>query len=279
MRRCPVRREQAGTRPLAGLDFPRVQPLAFKLGSLEVHWYGVMIAAGFLAGVWTANRRARNVGLDPELITNLLFWLLLAGIVGARVLYVVTYWREEFAGRPFSKVFTERAGLVFHGGLIAAILVGAWYVRAKKLPLWKTADLLVPSVALGHAFGRLGCFMTGCCYGAPCDLPWAVRFPAGHARAGELLHPVQIYESLGNLVIAGVLMRLYPRKKFDGQVFAAYLMCYGLLRGALEVFRADNQVRFLGDKISTAQLISVGLVVIGAVLWRHLRKRGANGGG
>ncbi len=273
-----LRRERTGTRPRVSLEFARVYPIAFKLGSLEVHWYGVMIAAGFLAGVWTANRRARNVGLDPELITNLLFWLLLAGIVGARALYVVTYWREEFAGRPFSKIFTERAGLVFHGGLIAAMFVGVWYLRVKRLPLWKTADVLVPSVALGHAFGRIGCFMTGCCYGAPCDLPWAVRFPDDHTRAGELLHPVQIYEAIGNLAVAGVLMWLYPRKKFEGQVFASYLMCYGLLRGVLEVFRADNQVRFLGGKISTAQLISGALIITGAVLWRRLRKRGTNGG-
>ncbi len=251
-----------------------MHPIAFKLGSLEVHWYGVLIAAGFLAGVWTANRRARNVGLDPEQITNLLFWVLLAGVIGARGLYVVTYWSEEFAGRPFSKIFTERAGLVFHGGLIGATIVGIWYMRVKKLPFWKTADVLAPSIALGHAFGRVGCFMTGCCYGAPCDLPWAVRFSEGHARAGVLLHPVQLYESVGNLLVAVALMRLHPRKKFDGQVFAVYLMCYGILRGVIEVFRADNQIRFLGGKISTAQIISVALVVTGIVLWRRLKNHG-----
>lgn len=248
-------------------------PIAFKLGSLEVHWYGVMIAVGFFAGVWTANRRARNVGLDPELITNLLFWLLLSGVVGARALYVVTYWREEFAGRPFSKIFTERAGLVFHGGLIAAMFVGIWYLRVKKLPLWKTADVLAPSIALGHVFGRVGCFMTGCCYGAPSDLPWAVRFPDGHSRTSESLHPVQLYESFGNLLIASLLMWLHPRKKFGGQVFAAYLICYGLLRGVIEIFRADNQVRFLGGKISTAQIISLALIITGAMVWRRLRNR------
>jgi phosphatidylglycerol:prolipoprotein diacylglycerol transferase len=244
---------------------------------LEVHWYGVMIALGFLAGIWTANRRALAAGIDPERITNLLFWLLLAGIVGARVLYVVTYWREEFSGRPFSKIFSERAGLVFHGGLIAATLVTFCYLRVKRLPFWKTIDVLAPSVALGHAFGRVGCFMTGCCYGTHSDWPWAVRFPAGHARPGELLHPVQLYEAIGNLLIAGALAWLHRRRRFDGQVFAVYLMSYGLLRGVMEIFRADNQLRFFGGRISTAQMISAAMVIAGVALWRRLQNRGAGG--
>ncbi|MEY4916408.1 MAG: Phosphatidylglycerol--prolipoprotein diacylglyceryl transferase, partial [Verrucomicrobiota bacterium] len=148
-----------------------MHPIAFQLGSLPVRWYGVMMALGFLAGLWTATRRARRVKM-------------FGSIAGARTVYVTTYWKQEFASQPFSEIFmVQHGGLVFYGGLIGAALAGSGYLAWKKLPVWKIADILAPSIALGSVFGRIGCLMNGCCYGYPCDLPWAIHFPADHATA------------------------------------------------------------------------------------------------
>src|SRR5579872_1294630 len=126
------------------------------MGGLTIHWYGILVAAGFLAGLWTASRRARLVGISPEQIYDLGPWLIIGGILGGRVLYVISYWHEQFAENPFPEIFmVQHGGLVFYGGLIGAILASMIYLRWKKLPLWKMADILAPSVALGYVFGRI----------------------------------------------------------------------------------------------------------------------------
>ena len=182
------------------------------------------------------------------------------GIVGARTLYVITFWREEFADEPLTKIFTMRSGFVFYGGLIGATLCGITYARAKKLPVWKLADALVPSVALGHALGRLGCFMTGCCHGRACDLPWAVHFPLEHPTHGAGVHPTQLYEATLNLALYAALAWWYRRKQFDGQVFAIYLMAYAPVRALVEHFRGDYApAKFIGP-FSPGQLVSVGKI-------------------
>ncbi len=131
-----------------------------------------MVAMGFLAGLWTASRRAQLVGVSAEQIYDLGPWLIVGGILGGRVLYVISYWKEDFAANPFPEIFMiQHGGLVFYGGLIGAILAGMAYLRWKKLPVWKVADIMSPSIALGYVFGRLGCLMNGCCYGRACSLP------------------------------------------------------------------------------------------------------------
>src|SRR6185436_15589391 len=114
---------------------------------------------GLLAGLWSASRRGLRDGLSPEAVAGLGPWLVGGAFIGARLLYVISYWREEFAGEPIWKIFTMRSGLVFYGGFIGACLGGLIYVRWNKLPVWKLADAIAPSIALGHAFGRLGCLM------------------------------------------------------------------------------------------------------------------------
>ena len=127
--------------------------------------------------------RARLAGISAEQIYDLGPWLILGGIVGGRVLYVISYWREQFAQNPFPEIFmVQHGGLVFYGGLIGATLAGMFYIHRKKLPLWKIADIVAPSIALGSAFGRIGCLMNGCCYGRECHLPWAITFPPGAQR-------------------------------------------------------------------------------------------------
>lgn len=250
--------------------------IAFQLGGFTIYWYGVFVALGFLAGLWTASRRALRDGIRAESIVDLGPWLILGTLVGARGLYVLSYWREDFAGRPLWQVFNIRGGgLVFYGGLIGASLACVLYVRWKKLPLWKTADILAPGVALGHAFGRVGCLMNGCCYGRACDLPWAIRFPYGHATYPNRVHPTEIYEAVLDSILYLFLAWLFRRKKFDGQVFAVYLLGYAMLRAFVESFRGDYTTYYFGGHATPAQVLSLFIFAAGALLWWMLSGRKA----
>tara|TARA_Y100001934_G_scaffold119796_2_gene146564 strand:+ start:11581 stop:12354 length:774 start_codon:yes stop_codon:yes gene_type:complete len=248
-----------------------VQKVAVSIGNFEIHWYGMFVAAGFLAGVWTAGQRGAKNGLDAETITDLALWIFGGAFVGARILYILMFWDEEFSGEPFTKLFALRSGFVFNGGLIGATVTGIAYSIWKKLPTWKLADAIAPSVALGHALGRLGCLMTGCCWGRSCELPWAVKFPVGHPTYPTLVHPVQVYEAVLNFSLYLALAWLYQRKRFDGQVFALYLLGYGIIRAIAELFRGDYPDSQMTGWITPAHWISLLLLVAGTLLflWRQ----------
>jgi phosphatidylglycerol:prolipoprotein diacylglycerol transferase len=238
-----------------------------------------MMALAFILGLWTASRRGLRDGIAPEKVLDIGPWLIIGTIVGARTLHVVTYWQEEFANQPFWEVFmVHHGGLVFYGGLIGASLACILYVRLKKIPLWKMADILAPSIALGYVFGRIGCLLNGCCYGKICDLPWAITYPAGHGThpvnsAASPVHPSQIYDSLLSLGLYIGLALLYRRKKFDGQVFAAYLMCYAVTRSIVETFRGDYSDLHIHGGLTPAHLISIGIMVTGITLFVLLRRQ------
>jgi phosphatidylglycerol---prolipoprotein diacylglyceryl transferase len=252
-----------------------VDPIAFNLGPLTIRWYGVMMAIAFIAGLWTASRRGLREGISAEKIFDIGPWLIVGTIVGARVMYVTTYWNEEFAGRPFMDVFAVwKGGLVFYGGLIGATLAGILYARYKKIAVWKLADIVAPSIALGYVFGRIGCLLNGCCYGRECSLPWAIHFPPGHETYPHGVHPTQIYDSLLNLVLYLGLAWLYRHKKFDGQVFATYLLCYAVTRSIVESFRGDYSEVHIHSALhlTPAQLVSMGIFAAGVGLWAVLRK-------
>ena len=250
-----------------------MHPIAFQLGPLTIHWYGILIAMGFLAGVWTAGRRGLRNGLDPARISDLAMWILVGAIIGARTLHVISYWDDEFKGKGFFEIFKiQNGGLVFYGGLIGAAIAGSIYVKWKKMPFHKTADALAPSIALGSVFGRFGCLMTGCCYGRACDLPWAIRFPEGNPMHSPTfpVHPTQIYDSFANLVLYLGLAWLYRHKKFDGQVFAVFLIGYAILRSTVEIFRGDYAPGQIYAGLTPGQFVSVGTVLVGIALlvWR-----------
>jgi len=244
-----------------------VHPIAFELGRLSIHWYGIMVALAFLAGLWTASRRGLREGVAAEKIIDLGPWLIIGAIVGARTLYVTSYWREQFAGKPLREIFmVHHGGLVYYGGLIGTCQVYTIYARRKKLPFWKGADILAPSIALGYVFGRIGCLMNGCCYGRTCSLPWAIHFPVGNPSYPNAVHPTQIYESLLSLGLYAALAWLYRHKKFDGQVFGTYLVSYAVLRSFVEMFRGDYPQYYLGGWVTPAQLVSVGILAAGLIL-------------
>jgi phosphatidylglycerol:prolipoprotein diacylglycerol transferase len=139
--------------------------------------------------------------------------------------------------------------------------------------LWKLADILAPSIALGHVFGRIGCLMTGCCYGRACALPWAIHFPLEHSTKGVGVHPTQIYDSLLSAGLYAGLAWLYRRKKFDGQVFATYLICYAVLRSFVEAFRGDYPTRYLGGIATPAHLVGAVILGAGVILYWTLPRR------
>lgn len=161
----------------------------------------------------------------------------------------------------------QHGGLVFYGGLIGATLAGWCYLLWKKQPVWRIADILAPSIALGSVFGRIGCLLNGCCYGQPCALPWAVHYPAEHVTAGVPVHPTQIYDALLNLFLFAALAWWFRRRKFDGQIFAAYLMGYAVLRSVAELFRGDYPATHIHAGLTSAQVVSLGIFTAGAVLW------------
>ncbi len=250
-----------------------MHPIAFHLGPLAIHSYGVMVALGFIVGLWTAGRRALLAGIASEKIIDLGPWLIVGALVGARALYVISYWHEAFAGRPLVEIIAVwNGGLVYYGGLIGASLTCILYARTKRFPLWTLADILAPSIALGYVFGRIGCLLNGCCYGRPCNLPWAITFPEGAfgAPPGIPLHPTEIYESLLNLALYVGLAWLFRRRKFDGQIFGVYLVAYALLRSFVEMFRGDYPQHYLGGWATPAHLVSIAILAAGLALLRFL---------
>ncbi len=257
----------------------RVHPIAIQLGNFSIHWYGVFVAAGFLAGFWTACRRGQRVGVSADTVMDFAPWLIVGVIIGARTLHVISYWKERFANEPWTEIFMiHHGGLVFYGGFIGACLATILYARWKKIALWNFADVLAPSIALGHAFGRIGCLMTGCCFGKACSLPWAIRFPDSHETNGVPVHPAQIYESILNFSLYLFLAWLFRRKKFNGQIFAAYLLCYAVVRSFVETFRADYDPSeyFFNGMVSPGQFVSIGIFVAGVIVFAILSRRRAS---
>jgi len=246
-----------------------VDRVALSFGSIKVTWYGIAVVCGFVVGLWTASRRAIKDRITPEAVADLGLWLMIGGIAGARLWYVVEYWKDEFAGRSlWETVAVYRGGLVFYGGLAGATLATILYSRKRGLPLWKLADALAPSIALGHFFGRIGCFINGCCYGTHCTLPWAVHYnDVPYDNPGQALHPVQLYEAALNIALYSLLARQYQRKRFDGETFAFYLLGYGIVRFTVEFFRGDYAVHYLGGWATPGQIASFVLFAAGLVIW------------
>jgi phosphatidylglycerol:prolipoprotein diacylglycerol transferase len=237
---------------------------------MPVRWYGIMMAVAFLAGLWTATQRARRVNVSADTIADVTLWLMAGSIIGARIVYVLTYWKQEFAGGPFSEVFMiQHGGLVFYGGLIGASLATGAYLLWKKLPVWKLADVFAPSIALGSVFGRIGCLLNGCCYGRACSLPWAITFPKDNPLHPPTypVHPTEIYDSLLNLLLYLGLAWLFRHKKFEGQVFATYLIGYSICRSIVECFRGDYPPDHIhAGFLTSAQLLSIPIFALGIFL-------------
>ena len=249
-------------------------PVLIRIGPITIHTYGFLIAMAFILGLWLALRQAAREGISKEKITDIGFYALFSGIIGSRIFFIATEW-EHFSSHPIDMLKVWEGGLVFYGGVIFAIPVAVWYARKQGMLLWQTADIWAPSIAVGHAIGRLGCFCAGCCYGLPTDLPWGVTFnnPETLAIRGVPLHPTQLYESAAELLNFVILLAIRRRKAFHGQLFWVYVLNYAVIRALIELFRGDSERGFILPGISVSQGISAAMLVTACVFLMKLRKQ------
>ncbi len=238
-------------------------PDLIDLGFLHLKTYGACMATGFLLCWWLVERLSGRKDLS-----NLLLALMVAGVVGSRIAYVIEHWSLEFAAHPERIVRIDQGGLMFYGGLILALVVFfAWCRRTKEHPL-ALANLLATVVPLGHAFGRLGCFFYGCCYGRDSDAWCAVTFPIGspswyeHERQLVAVLPTQLFEAAALLALFAFLYVLYRRGR--RYTAGAYLVGYAVIRFGMEFLRGDPRAAV--GPLSISQTISIGLAALGAVL-------------
>jgi len=257
-------------------------PELFRIHGFPINTYGVFLALAFLCAILIAVKLAARDGLPKEKIYDLSLWMLLASLIGSKVLMFFT--EPEYRDHPLQLISLDflRSGGVFYGGLIGAMLTGYFLMRRYNLPWWKTADACAPGIAVGNFFGRLGCFSAGCCWGKPTTLPWGVKFTElGHEITGVPidvpLHPTQLYESFSMLIVFFFLLWLHKHKRFSGQVILLYALLYSVIRFAIEFLRDDPRGDVFGlttrTGLSTSQLISIvvgiGALVLLIVRWRR----------
>ncbi len=258
-------------------------PELIQIGGFPINTYGVFLALAFLCAILLAVKLAARDGLPREKIYDLCLWMLLASLVGSKILMLFT--EPEYRQNPMQLISLDflRSGGVFYGGLLGAIVAGVFLMRRYHLPWWRTADACAPGIALGNFFGRQGCFAAGCCWGEPTTLPWGVKFTErGHEITGvptdAFLHPTQLYESFAMLAVFFFLFWLHGRRRFTGQVILAYGLLYSLIRFLIEFVRADPRGDVFGltslTGLSTSQIISLPIAVV-SLIWLVLRWRSA----
>lgn len=249
--------------------------ILFQYKFIAVYSFGALLAIAFLCGMTLAGYRAKKAGLSSQQIVDFCLWLLIASIVGARGLYVLQNW-DYYQFHLIEILMVQRGGLVFYGGLIAGFLFAFLFMRLKKWSFWQIVDILAPSLALGHAFGRMGCFLNGCCFGSLTNVAWGVQFPDGSPAAVEfgplhLVHPTQLYSFVSLIILTLFLLWFDRKKKFQGATFLTYLVLYSILRFVVEFFRGDNPDFFFTLTIS--QFISCITFVAALILYKKFSSK------
>jgi phosphatidylglycerol:prolipoprotein diacylglycerol transferase len=254
-------------------------PKLLELGPLTLYTYGLLLAVSYLLGLQLAVIRGERRGISRTQMMDLGIYVIVAAFAGAKLLLVAVDF-DHFVQNPSDLFSLVRAGGVFYGGLLLATAVTIWYVRRHRMPVWDVGDAIAPGIALGHVTGRLGCFLGGCCYGRPTDVPWAVTFTSPDAAAnvgtplGIALHPTQLYEAGAELLIlAGLLLFERRGRAFPGRTFFGYLVVYGVSRFIIEFYRGDPRGFVFDSLMSTSQFISLLLipVSIGMLVWLSRR--------
>jgi len=246
-----------------------VIPTLFKIGPLEIHSYGLLLAVAFLTGMQVALAEARRRGLDQERLSALCLWIMVFAIAGSRFLYVLTH-LDAYAGRWGDVFKLWEGGLTMYGGLLAALGGSFLYLRRHRQPVLTVCDAFSPAIALGSGITRLGCFLNGCCFGRPCELPWAIIFApdsfAGEVYPGVPLHPTQLYLALSGFASFALLWSLRRRLARPGHVFFLFLLFESASRFVIDFFRhyepGGESVLILGVQLSLTQVFCLGLVAI-----------------
>jgi len=249
-----------------------MHPILFKIGSFPIHAYGLMLATAFLLGIWFSSVRAKRTGLDPNVIADVGFWLILAAIIGARAYYVLLHF-DEFSSNlwsiinPFNGGVVGIGGLVMYGGFIGAIIAALIFFKVKKLPFLPYADATAPGIAIGLMLTRIGCFLNGCCFGsaaAHCGVSFPITSAAGmyqreiHATG---LYPSQLYESAGGLLIAVIILLAAKKNPFKGFQFFLFGLLYTILRFGIDFTRVYTSSERLGG-LSHNQIVCIILFVV-----------------
>lgn len=237
-------------------------PELFTIFGITVYSYGLLVAIGFFAGMTYITKYSDNIPVKKDQMYDFLFYLIVVSIIGARLLYVLVN-IDSFIQHPLDIIKVWQGGLVFYGGFIAAVLYALLYCKYKKINIKRLADVFAPALALGHSFGRIGCLLSGCCYGKETHC-----FISVNNR-----YPTQIFEAVGNLIIFFILHKLYKKSHKDGHIFLLYLIFYSVLRYSIEFFRGDDRGSFfLG--LSPAQNISIVILLVAVVLLFKNKKLG-----
>lgn len=259
------------------LPFPNIDPTLVKIGPIQIRWYGLMYLLGFVAAYFLVRiqPRARRIGLQGALLQDLILFLALGLIVGARIGYVLFYQFPNFGDYlrdPLEIIAIWRGGMSFHGGLAGTLLAGILFCRLRRLPFWKVADTVIVTAPIGLFLGRLGNFINGELYGRPSSLPWAMIFPAGGPVPR---HPSQLYEALlEGLLLFLILWTLKDLRFRPGAMVCLFLGGYGILRFLVEFFREpDPQLGLFWGVLSMGQLLSLSMIIASLILWVLLRRR------
>ena len=251
-------------------------PILLEFGSFNIYSYGFFVVVGIGMGTLLTLLRVRKSGIriTVEAAADLFLYVVLSAIVGSRLLFVLVNF-DAYGQNPLGIFKIWEGGLIFYGGLVLAAGVSLWYMKRHRLPIWKLADLVSPAIALGLFFGRIGCFLAGCCYGKETSLSWAVVFrnPDSLARLNVPLHPTQLYDAANGLILFFFLSWMEKRKAFDGQIFWLFLSLYSMTRFIIEIFRGDPRGFFFADLLSTSQAIGILLAIFSFFMLFYMKKR------
>jgi len=269
-------------------------PTLLELGPVTLHMYGLMIAVGFLIALHFMRKDAEEqLGIAPDAMTHMALFAMFWGVLGTRLLHIIMFPDAYSWNDPIGWINLQKGGLVFQGALPATLAYAVWTLRRRKISFLAMCNVVFPWIPLAQAFGRMGCFFNGCCYGVRSEAPWALQFPPGsppHAAHygfgvnqadawSHAIHPTQLYSVILLLVIAIVLFLVRMRwNLFPGALLPLYLMLYGIKRFIVEIYRGDGNPTGLGLGIMTnQQVFSLLFVLVGAALFAWLWRKGTAG--
>lgn len=257
-----------------------MRPILFHIGSYGVHSYGVLLMLAIVLSVWRAygaarRRKARDSSypISPDDVLDVTIWIVAGIVIGARLLFVAVDW-GDYAGHPLDILRVWNGGLSFHGGLIGVIIALILFALRRRIPFLTLADLIAPSAMLGYAVGRIGCFFNGCCYGAPTNMPWGVRFNDDGVWTVPS-HPTQLYSTLLSLVFFGVLVWMERRSRFPGQISFFYILFSAVERFIMEIWRADVTSSGGAFGLTEVQWLCVAMAIVAFAALAILRRSAA----
>jgi len=258
------------------MKYPDIDPVLIHIGPLQVRWYGLMYVIGFLVSYFLIKHqeKSRPIGLSPRLVQDLIFYLVVGLMIGARVGYILFYQYMnlmDFIRHPLEIIVVWHGGMSFHGGLIGTVIAGWWFPKRRNIPFWAIADRVIVTAPIGLGLGRIGNFINGELFGRPSDLPWAMVFPGGGPMPR---HPSQLYETFMEGAVLFIILWVLRKRSFpDGMMIALFLIFYGAFRFVLEFFREpDVQLGFILGPLTMGQLLSAAMVGSGLLVALILRR-------